>query len=1400
MASMSPAVPSSESFFPPPLSPPVLLAGLTLPDPRKAVSSFYEAYRFYDSIDDSIHTSKCIARITALYCHIAFPAIALFSHPPSALLPWLSVAEFDVSSPSTAFSSFLSQLSDLAHQTLSSSLSTLQLLPLLSSYLSLAEIRMMEGNRSSAAQWWQVAADAFCSLFVSGGYCVAVKRTSPGWVSKISSLLRRLVRLMLRMRGRWLRRRLQVLEVWLLYEMEMQLDAAREQDDSDAAAPSPSSASSLTDGAEAAGKAVEPSPSDKRRDKSGAAQRADAATSLLDVFSHHSFEPLSPTSPSQAASASQLSSALLRHRPAASHTWSEHRSLAFGALGSRSKQTAPAANSSAGGGGGAAGSPAGAGAGDRSLGLGLSALSMAALQSVSKHSDSVMSGLAELRRCRDHFSAGKLSQKELRDRNHQTLNRMRHNMAAVRALAAPSSSSSASAAALSSSRSRLSLLLSSARTVSDPLYPNLLYFFPLDMAYFIFSPQLSHRLLRLIPASTPAPSPTSSSAKPGLPGIFSYSSPSSTASSASSSSSSASSGSLVPGSSASFAAYAAHFDRMMKEFYASAPHKAEEAAERAAAGTRLQMIEETPTAARADEGGAQTKADGSKADARAATGSADAEADGVDDACDSCGCEWYVHHPHSAVCRHCFHHHSLTARQEEKQEAAQQSDSGEDDDEDEDDNSVDDDELNDEDAADDGSASSAEKDKTVSVLSKQSGSVSMPAQYHIGSADAASRAAAAGGRAVREEEDSLLSVDDIKLSDAASPSAPPSTFSSFSSNSFSVSSMSASASFSSSSSSSLRSSELDALLPPSLELSDFTELFSSLDPQNILTLFSALFSECQIVLTSQSVHRLQAVVTALTRLMYPFAWQYLYIPVLPPQATPMLAIHMPYVIGVHSALFDSTALSLPSPSSASSSSSSASAVPSSPFSPVVAELDRNSVRYHPGSFINFPAKVKNRLYKTLVKFQSSMFLIQASGAAAASADGAAVGAAGGGDGTEGKKMRKGVGLGVASQVGLGASTTTGLMSRGVRSVSGYAGSRSEGDVAVLAPASPSQAEEAEGKEEAAEAKQLRGGLDRAQSRRATVALRAMRDGFISIFLSLFSTYPLFLLPHPAASPVSASSSSPLPFDLPSFLFHSKPHYSSFLNAATRTRLFRAFILLRASAYMQTHRRSLRQRLRADPVHWRDILTHQPSTSAASQPLQQPAPPTNRSASASMPSPLSYVTSSSGGGGVMSASASSHSLSASSQYLFDELCLLKLQAKRVKLAALESVNMEEAVTLCRGGQSAHKKRFLVLSGDRLLVYGSKRLKEKKGGGELKYERRVGRRSGARVCVGSSPEAEGKLSWEVVGGMEWDGSGKERGTADGWHVKSETEESRKRWVQLLQARCMTDEMRRLWDAVV
>jgi len=71
-----------------------------------------------------------------------------------------------------------------------------------------------------------------------------------------------------------------------------------------------------------------------------------------------------------------------------------------------------------------------------------------------------------------------------------------------------------------------------------------------------------------------------------------------------------------------------------------------------------------------------------------------------------------------------------------------------------------------------------------------------------------------------------------------------------------------------------------------------------LDPQNILNVLGAIFSECQIILVSKERCRALAIIDALFVLMYPFSWQYPCIPWLSPYCFQLLNLPIPYIFGI----------------------------------------------------------------------------------------------------------------------------------------------------------------------------------------------------------------------------------------------------------------------------------------------------------------------------------------------------------------------------------------------------------------------------------------------------------------------------------------------------------------------
>eukprot|EP01084_Bolivina_argentea_P079941 144877_1 len=86
---------------------------------------------------------------------------------------------------------------------------------------------------------------------------------------------------------------------------------------------------------------------------------------------------------------------------------------------------------------------------------------------------------------------------------------------------------------------------------------------------------------------------------------------------------------------------------------------------------------------------------------------------------------------------------------------------------------------------------------------------------------------------------------------------------------------------------------------PYLKLESVSELLMCLDPQNILALVGAIFSECPIIIVSRERCRCLAIIDALFVLMYPFSWQYPMIAWLSPYCFELLKLSPhPYIVGV----------------------------------------------------------------------------------------------------------------------------------------------------------------------------------------------------------------------------------------------------------------------------------------------------------------------------------------------------------------------------------------------------------------------------------------------------------------------------------------------------------------------
>jgi len=329
---------AQSEFFPPPLAPPIILHRCILPDPRKAVTSLYDAYHYYETIDDHSRQMKCLQRIADIYCHISFTPIAMIGISGSDFLPWLQLADFDVSDQdsSAAFDAFIGQIEELTSQTLEAALETLKLIDALPAYLTMAEIRYMQGSIKASQSYWQAAKDAFFTLFVSRSQVILSHKSTPGFVRKVSAILKRLVRLAVLMKGKWLNQRLEVLDSWILYEQEMIVDLKRAAElDEEEERNGPNNNSSITgDGRKFA------DPKDKKSSNNNSNQNFLNGGNYLPDLSLV-LEPMSPmiddapNTPLSPRSPHSRGAALLIARP----TWSDHRTAAWGALGSRSKHS-----------------------------------------------------------------------------------------------------------------------------------------------------------------------------------------------------------------------------------------------------------------------------------------------------------------------------------------------------------------------------------------------------------------------------------------------------------------------------------------------------------------------------------------------------------------------------------------------------------------------------------------------------------------------------------------------------------------------------------------------------------------------------------------------------------------------------------------------------------------------------------------------------------------------------------------------------------------------------------------------------------------------------------------------------------------------------------------------------
>jgi hypothetical protein len=85
---------------------------------------------------------------------------------------------------------------------------------------------------------------------------------------------------------------------------------------------------------------------------------------------------------------------------------------------------------------------------------------------------------------------------------------------------------------------------------------------------------------------------------------------------------------------------------------------------------------------------------------------------------------------------------------------------------------------------------------------------------------------------------------------------------------------------------------------PMLEYIDFNPLFDRLSISHILSVFVSILLERRIIFFAKDIYILSSVVHACMAMIYPFAWQHVFIPVLPKSLLDYVCSPVPFIVGV----------------------------------------------------------------------------------------------------------------------------------------------------------------------------------------------------------------------------------------------------------------------------------------------------------------------------------------------------------------------------------------------------------------------------------------------------------------------------------------------------------------------
>ncbi|KAM9313089.1 DENN domain-containing protein 2A [Gastrophryne carolinensis] len=92
--------------------------------------------------------------------------------------------------------------------------------------------------------------------------------------------------------------------------------------------------------------------------------------------------------------------------------------------------------------------------------------------------------------------------------------------------------------------------------------------------------------------------------------------------------------------------------------------------------------------------------------------------------------------------------------------------------------------------------------------------------------------------------------------------------------------------------------ELCRPLDSRLEHVDFAALFSTLSVRHLIQVFASLLLERRVIFMADTLSTLSKCCHAMVALLYPFAWQHTYIPVLPPSMIDIVCSPTPFLIGL----------------------------------------------------------------------------------------------------------------------------------------------------------------------------------------------------------------------------------------------------------------------------------------------------------------------------------------------------------------------------------------------------------------------------------------------------------------------------------------------------------------------